>query len=307
MLIPTFDLLYHRHLFINYQLLKFMLKSKSIIILTLLMFLNFSLNAQKFGYFFDKGREFMNNNNYKKAVLYFDTAIKLEPQSANSYFNRAIAKDELDDIKGAINDMNSYVVLVPNDADGYHYRGLMKKLSKDTSGAMIDCDLSLLLNPKHIDARILRGRLFLGIDSLILSQEDFTYAYKLDSTNPEVLFNKGITHYYMEEPDTALKYLHKCIDIDSASNSPYYFVSKSYYNKKDYTNALKYINTAIRLDSSDKKNFVARALIYLYNENTEDNYLAKEDLYKAVELGSEYAKELIEEVYSEGEEEEDPN
>jgi tetratricopeptide (TPR) repeat protein len=273
------------------------------------MFMGFSLNAQKFGYFFDKGREFMNNNNYKTAVLYFDTAIKLEPQSANSYFNRAIAKDELDDIKGAINDMNSYVVLVPNDADAYHYRGLMKKLYKDTSGAIIDCDLSLLLNPKHIDSRILRGRLLLGIDSLILSQEDFTYAYKLDSTNAEVLYNKGMTHYFLEEPDTALKYLHKCSDIDTTKKSPYYFISKSYYNKKDYINALKYINIAIRLDPNDKLDYVARALIYLYNEDKEDNYLAKEDLYKAVELGSEYAKEIIEEVYSEEEEEEegDPN
>jgi tetratricopeptide (TPR) repeat protein len=239
--------------------------------------------------------------------LYFDTAIKLEPQVANSYFNRALIKDELDDKKGAINDLNNYIVLVPNDADAYHYRGQMKKLSKDTSGAMIDCDLSLLLNPNHLDARILRGRLFLGIDSLILSQEDFTYAYMLDSTNPEVLFHKGAVHYFMDEPDTALKYLHKCIDIDSAKYSPYYYLSKSYYSKKDYVNALKYINTAIRLDSNDQINFVARALIYLYNEDKEDNYLAKEDLYKAVEMGSENAKKIIAEIYSQEEEEEDPN
>lgn len=287
-----------------------MLKSKSIIVLTLLILLGFTSNAQKFEYFFDKGREFMNDKNYKTALLYYDTAIKLEPQVANSYFNRALIKDELDDKKGAINDLNNYIALVPNDADAYHYRGQMKKLSKDTSGAMIDCDLSLLLNPNHLDARILRGRLFLGIDSLILSQEDFTYAYMLDSTNPEVLYNKGITHYYMEEMDTALKYLHKCIDNDSASNSPYYFISKSYYSKKDYINALKYINTAIRLDPSDKINYVARALIYLYNEDKEDNYLAKEDLYNAVELGSEYAKKIIADVYKvdiDDEEEEDPN
>ena len=273
--------------------------------------MGFSLNAQKFGYFFDKGREFMNNNNYKTAVLYFDTAIKLEPQSANSYFNRAIAKDELNDIKGAINDMNSYVVLVPNDADGYHYRGLMKKLSKDTSGAIIDCDLSLLLNPKHIGARILRGRLLLGIDSLILSQEDFTYAYMLDSTNPEVLFHKGAVHYFMDEPDTALKYLHKCIDIDSAKYSPYYYLSKSYYSKKDYVNALKNINKAISLYPSDESCYVARALIYLNNEDTEDNYLAKNDLYKAIEMGSIQAKNIIAKYYNvdvdEGEEEGDPN
>jgi tetratricopeptide (TPR) repeat protein len=288
-----------------------MLKSKSIIVLTLLMLFGFTLNAQKFEYFFDKGQEYMNNKNYKTAVLYFDTAIKLEPQVANTYFNRAIVKDELDDKKGAINDLNSYVVLVPNDADAYHFRGLMKKLYNDTSGAIIDCDLSLLLNPKHMDARILRGRLLLGIDSLILSQEDFTYAYMLDSTNPEILYNKGMTHYYMDEPDSALKYLHKCNDMDTTKKSPYYFISKSYYSKKDYINALKYINTAIRLDANDKLSLVARALIYLYNEDSEDNYLAKEDLYKAVELGSENAKKIIAEIYSQEEEEEeeegDPN
>ena len=69
-----------------------MLKSKSIIVLTLLMLLGFTSNAQKFEYFFEKGREFINDENYKTAVLYFDTAIKLKPEFANSYFIRINVK-----------------------------------------------------------------------------------------------------------------------------------------------------------------------------------------------------------------------
>ncbi len=91
-----------------------MLKSKSIIVLTLLMLFGFTSNAQKFEYFFEKGQENLISGNYNIAVLCFDTAIKLEPQFANSYFNRALVKYQLNDIKGAVNDLNNYVILVPN-------------------------------------------------------------------------------------------------------------------------------------------------------------------------------------------------
>ncbi len=308
MLVTTFDLHYFGHLFINYQILKFMLKSKSIIVLTLLMLLGFTSNAQKFEYFFEKGQDYLKNGSYKTALLYFDTAIKLEPQFATSYLRRALVKDQLNDIKGAVNDLNNYVVLVPNDANAYYYRGLMKYFYKDTSGSIIDCDLSLLLNPNKIDTRLLRGKLLGDIDSLSMSQDDFTYAYKLDSTNEEAIYYKGVTHYYMKELDSAIKYLHKCNKIDTTLRNPNHFIAKSYYHKKDYINALKYINTAISLDAIDELNYVARALIYIFNEDKEDDYLAKDDLYKAVEMGSEYAKQIIAEIFTEEEEEEgDPN
>jgi tetratricopeptide (TPR) repeat protein len=283
-----------------------MLQSKSIFILTVFIFLGYSSNAQKFEFFFEKGQEYVKNGNFKTAVLYFDTAIKIEPQFANSYFNRALVKDQLNDVKGAVNDLNNYIILVPKDASAYYYRGLMKYFFRDTSGSIIDCDLSLLINPKNIDARLLRGKLLGGIDSISLSQEDFTYAYKLDSTNDEVIYYKGVTHYYLKELDTAIKYLLKSNNIDTNRRNPYHFIAKCYYLKKDYTNALININKALSLDSNDDLNYVARALIYINNENKEDDNLAKVDLYKALEMGSLYAKKIIEEYYSK-QEDEDPD
>jgi tetratricopeptide (TPR) repeat protein len=186
----------------------------------------------------------------------------------------------------------------------------MKKDYKDTSGAIADFNLSLLLNPKNIKIRLLRGKLLSGLDSFSKSQEDFTYAYKLDSTNDEVIYFKGVTHYYMNELDTAIKYLRKCKEIDTTRRNKYHFIAKCYYYKNDYINALKNINKSISLDPSDELSYVARALIYIFNENKEDNYLAKNDLYKAVEMGSIQAKNIIAEYYNvdvDEEEEGDPN
>jgi hypothetical protein len=46
--------------------------------------------------------------------------------------------------------------------------------------------------------------------------------------------------------------------------------------------------------------YVLRAKIYMFNENEYDDETAIEDLNKAIKMGSEEAKELLEEYFSEG-------
>jgi tetratricopeptide (TPR) repeat protein len=82
----------------------------------------------------------------------------------------------------------------------------------------------------------------------------------------------------------------------------YYFRAKLKYFKEDYESALKDINIAIRLNSKEVDNYVARAKIYLSNDNEYDDALAEDDLYTAIKMGSDEAQELLEDYFSEAEE-----
>ena len=57
---------------------------------------------------------------------------------------------------------------------------------------------------------------------------------------------------------------------------------------------------AIALASEKVQYYVLRAKIYMFNEDEYDDDMAIEDLNKAIKLGSEEAKELLEEYFSEG-------
>lgn len=73
------------------------------------------------------------------------------------------------------------------------------------------------------------------------------------------------------------------------------------YNIDNYDTALDEINNAIRLSNDKASYYVMRAKIYMFNESEYDDDMAIEDLNKAIKLGSEEAKELLEEYFSEGE------
>ena len=72
------------------------------------------------------------------------------------------------------------------------------------------------------------------------------------------------------------------------------------YTLDNYDTALSEINTAIRLNNKIASYYVIRAKIYMFKESEYDDDMAIEDLNKAIKMGSEEAKELLAEYFSEG-------
>jgi tetratricopeptide (TPR) repeat protein len=133
-----------------------------------------------------------------------------------------------------------------------------------------------------------------------LALKDFKYAYTLDSTRYKAPLNTGIAYYYLGVNDSALTFFNKATVIDSIASAPYYFRSKILYTIDSYDKALSEINTAIKLNDTKAYYYVARAKIYMFNESEYDDEMAIEDLNKAIKMGSEEAKELLAEYFSEG-------
>jgi tetratricopeptide (TPR) repeat protein len=110
----------------------------------------------------------------------------------------------------------------------------------------------------------------------------------------------GLIYYYSDKFDLANHLFKKCTLIDSTAPGPYYYRAKIMYNIDNYDTALDEINTAIRLVKVNASYYVMRAKIYMFNESEYDDDMAIEDLNKAIKMGSEEAKELLDEYFSEG-------
>ena len=272
------------------------MKNKLIFLLSTILISNL-VYSQKPDYYFTKGQISMDSSNFKQAKLYYDSALMKNPKHSSSYFNRGLCERILEENNKAIEDFTYYMTLVPNDGDAFSQRGSAKSSLNDTFGSLRDYDTSLMLLPNNYDTRIDRGLLLGSLDSMELALKDFNYAFKLDSTKFDGVYNIGITLYYLNQNDSAIKYLNYGIQINSFSSISWYYRAKARYYIDDYDNALKDINKAISLDNSDFNYLIARALIYLYNENEFDDELAEDDFNLAIKMGSKEAQKLLDEFF----------
>jgi tetratricopeptide (TPR) repeat protein len=82
-------------------------------------------------------------NDVKGAMVDLNQAISLNPQYTEAYYNRAILKDEMRDFQGALADFNQAIAFNPKYSEAYHYRANLKadKL-KDQPGAINDYRLA---------------------------------------------------------------------------------------------------------------------------------------------------------------------
>jgi len=88
--------------------------------------------------YFNSGLAKQNLEDSRGAIQDYSKAIELNQNDAVAHYNRGVAKHNLGDYRGAIQDFNKAIELNPNYADAYHNRGLEKIKLKDINGGCLD-------------------------------------------------------------------------------------------------------------------------------------------------------------------------
>ena len=98
-----------------------------------------------------RGIEKVNKNNKKGAIADFTTAIELDPNNAEIYYNRGMLYAYEDDY-AAISDFSKAIKLNPNEVYGSYYwnRGVSKLNLDDNKGALSDLSKAISGNSKGV-------------------------------------------------------------------------------------------------------------------------------------------------------------
>lgn len=138
-------------------------------------------------------------------------AIKLSPQSGH-YINRAIAREEQDNLIGAMKDLDMAIELEPDNALAHMNRGLLREKVGDYNRAIEDYTFVLECVPDHIRARYARAMLLRrtgdwqgvvdDLTKLIEEFPKFADGYKMRS---EMYRNMGLYAQASEDEMMALK------------------------------------------------------------------------------------------------------
>jgi tetratricopeptide (TPR) repeat protein len=122
-----------------------------------------------------------NGPNPSDAIKYFSKAIELDPNYAEAYLMRGRAKIGIQDMAGAMIDLNEAVTLEPNNSEAITERGNVKQMVGNITGALDDYEKALQLNPKDPHIFEMRALLWLYQNKITLACNDYFSAFDLGS------------------------------------------------------------------------------------------------------------------------------
>ena len=133
----------------------------------------------------------MQNGENAGAVHDLTTAIAIEP-SAKAYYHRSNARQELNDYKGAIEDLTVVINTIQDRTGPYYNRGLAKSRLKDFNGAIEDYTSAIAVNPRFDRGLVSRGNAHLKLDQFEQAVGDYDQAIQINPRNRGAFIGRGI-------------------------------------------------------------------------------------------------------------------
>jgi tetratricopeptide (TPR) repeat protein len=223
-------------------------------------------------------------------ILWFGFALPLgvrAQQSAADYLNQSGQKFKSGDHDGALADVNQAIKLDPNLARAYRQRALFKELAADLSGALIDCNQAIKLDPKDGKVFGLRGDVKKDMGDVPGALTDYSQSIALDPTNYGSYFSRALIRRDESDLSGALADFDQVIKFQPINRpEPWFARANVKSDNGDVPGALADYNQAIVLDPTRSIYYFNRARLKL---NNGDPSGALDDCNQAIELDSEKA------------------
>lgn len=130
---------------------------------------------------------------YAAAVASYGAALDAERDMAIAYARRGRAKQRLDDIDGALADLDSALRLDASLVDARAGRcWLSLQQERELSRARSDAETAVAAEPRNVEAQLCRGILQLRGEEWAMARASFEAALEVEPGNPTALFGRGV-------------------------------------------------------------------------------------------------------------------
>ncbi|GAB4573120.1 MAG: hypothetical protein Kow0077_14530 [Anaerolineae bacterium] len=222
----------------------------------------------------------------RKAEISAMPAPSNEELKAEDYFNRGYDRQEIGDLRGAIEAYTRAIELNPNYAEAYNNRGNARDDSGDPHGAIADYTEAIRSKPDYATAYYNRGIVRKSVDDIEGAIADYTEAIRLNPQYAEAYNNRGNARDDNGDPEGALADYNEALrlkpDYDIAYNNRG-VVRKS---QGDIDGAIADYSEAIRLNPEYAVAYNNRAIARKAKGDMEG---AVADFSEAIRLNPDYA------------------
>jgi len=152
------------------------------------------------------------NGKYKKAITDYTNALNIEPYNIQLLKERGLAKIEIDDFKGALEDLTKYQSYYYIDANALYYAGKAAYLNKSLQQAIALFSNALKIDNSLANCYFERGRCYLEENKLDTAFNDFCMAIDLNPNDGEYFYYRGLNYFELKNNIGA------CSDWEKAKN-----------------------------------------------------------------------------------------
>ena len=163
---------------------------------------NYAIHESAYTAFYT-GLTYQDTGKYKQAIEQYDKSIGLNPNYAEAYNNRGVAKDSLDQHVEAIKDYDKAIRLNPDYALAYTNRGVAKDSLGEHKDAITDYNQAIRLKPDYAEAYNNRGNAKYCLGQHVDAINDYNQAIRLNPDDAAVYNNRGLAYLAINQPEEA--------------------------------------------------------------------------------------------------------
>jgi len=223
------------------------------------------------------------NKIWKDSISLYNDVLTKNPNVDIAYYNRGLAKYDIKDYTGAMEDFNKSIILNPYKSDEYNSRAVIKYQMKDYNAAIEDCNKAIKLDSMNEDSYFNRGLAEMQINKLNDALNDFSKSIKINPLSDKPYYNRGLIRFYLKDFNGAISDYSKLIELYPENAEIYFNRSLASANLSDFKGALSDLDRAIFLNPDYIDAYKNRGNTKIYLKDIKG---ALEDFNKVIQLNS---------------------
>lgn len=140
-----------------------------------------------------------------QSIDLYTSLIDTNPEFDEPYAQRGLAKYNIRDFRGALNDYNKAIEINNKDHENFLNRGMIKEKLRDFGGAYNDYDKAIKLSPEYAKAYLNRGNVLTKERYFKQAISDYDKAIAIDPSNAMTFYNRGVARYSAKDRAGACK------------------------------------------------------------------------------------------------------
>ncbi|MBS1486329.1 MAG: tetratricopeptide repeat protein [Bacteroidetes bacterium] len=227
--------------------------------------------------------------NYKRAIQYLDSAVKLEPSNAEFYINRGWAWQEMNDTLHAVQDYRKALSINPEGSIARHNLAVLSAAKgnlREMEKLLNEANERNAQEPRYFTARASNQT---ALHNFQQAMEDYSMSIQLDNTNPDVWLRRGVLQMQMKNWNGALADFTQCIKLKEDQPQVWLYRGNLMMEMNRIKEAIEDYTIAIAHQPDWGKPYAQRARAY---QKTGNQMEACQDIKKAELLKEPIDQEL---------------
>ncbi|MCH8903160.1 MAG: tetratricopeptide repeat protein [Bacteroidetes bacterium] len=152
---------------------------------------------------YNQGLVYHDEKKNEQAYNSYSTAILQKEDFAKAYNNRGTINKILGRIEEGLKDYNQAIALDPDFFEAYNNRGNLSSDLGKYDEALADYNLAIQINPYLMASHVNRGRVYAEQGNFELAISDYTFALSNDPDIAEAYYNRSIAYYGLKNYELA--------------------------------------------------------------------------------------------------------